>query len=164
VQQNQFVVDNGTDGFDLHALDNSMYVRTLPTGIPIKKLPKQVAFGENSTVVVGGSDHGIVYVFERESGKLLHSLRHADKGMVQTVTTHEMPDKSVIIGASSSSCGSIIITLWARKHPQPHASLTGQAWSFRSVLDVIQKLVFVMGTIAFLYQTIDVSIGFFDAF
>ncbi|KAF8583149.1 WD40 repeat-like protein [Ramaria rubella] len=74
VEQNQFVVDNGTDGFDLHALDNSMHVRTLPMEIPTKKLPKQVAFGENSQVIVGGSDHGVVYVFERESGKLLHSL------------------------------------------------------------------------------------------
>ncbi|KAF8573818.1 hypothetical protein K439DRAFT_1374237, partial [Ramaria rubella] len=50
VEQNQFVVDKGMDGFDLHALDNGMHVCTLPTGIPTKKLPKQVAFGENSQV------------------------------------------------------------------------------------------------------------------
>jgi hypothetical protein len=68
VKYNQFVVDNATDGFDLHQLDNGAHVHTLPTEILMKKVPKQVAFWEDSTIVVGGSDHGNVYLFDRESG------------------------------------------------------------------------------------------------
>ena len=30
--------------------------------------PKQVAFGEKGDVVVGGSDHGLVYVFDWKTG------------------------------------------------------------------------------------------------
>ncbi|KAF8587774.1 hypothetical protein K439DRAFT_1337198, partial [Ramaria rubella] len=73
---NQFVVDNATNGFDIHQLDNGAHIRTLPTGIPKKRVPKQVTFGEDSQIIVGGSDHGIVYLFERESGRLITTLNH----------------------------------------------------------------------------------------
>jgi hypothetical protein len=86
IRRNQFVVDNARNGFDLHQLDNATYIRTFPTGSPIKVLPKQVAFGEESRVIVGGSDHGAVYVFDRKTGKPLQVLHHADRGLVQTVT------------------------------------------------------------------------------
>jgi hypothetical protein len=36
-------------------------------------------------LIIGGSDHGSVYVFERKSGKLLESLRHSSTGLVQTI-------------------------------------------------------------------------------
>ena len=84
--QNQFVVDNARNGFDLHQLDNGAYVRTFPTGNPNRLLPKQVAFAEDSRVIVGGGDHGAVYVFDRKTGKPFQVLHHADKGLVQTIT------------------------------------------------------------------------------
>jgi outer membrane protein assembly factor BamB len=79
-------VDNVRNGFDLYQLDNGAYIRTFPTGTPAKLLPKQVAFGEDAKVVIGGSDHGAVYVFDRKTGKPLQVLHHADKGLVQTIT------------------------------------------------------------------------------
>lgn len=86
-RRNQFVVDNATDGFDLYMLDTGSFVRNFPTGIPKKRYPKQVAFGEETKVVVGGSDCGVVYVFDRKTGKTLDVLdHHADGGLVQTVT------------------------------------------------------------------------------
>ncbi|KAF8579853.1 WD40 repeat-like protein, partial [Ramaria rubella] len=85
MKRNQFVVDNATDGFDLHQLDNGAHICTLPTGTPTKKVPKQVAFREDWEIIVGGSDHGLVYLFEREMGRLLNVLRHVDKGLVQTI-------------------------------------------------------------------------------
>lgn len=85
-RRNQFVIDNARNGFDLYQLDSGTYIRTFPTGNPSKLLPKQVAFGEDSKVVVGGSDHGAIYVFDRKTGKPLQVLHHADKGLVQTVT------------------------------------------------------------------------------
>ena len=87
---NQFVVDNVTDGFDLHQNDDSAFVRTFYTGTATRRVPKQVAFAEDSRVIVGGSDHGVVYVFDRRSGKLLDLLQHAKNGLVQTITVRSM--------------------------------------------------------------------------
>jgi hypothetical protein len=82
-------VDNGTN-FALHNLQSGMLVRTFPTGTPIKRFPKQVAFGEDDTVVVGGSDHGVIYVFDRKTGDVLDTLIHSRRGLVQTVTVRKL--------------------------------------------------------------------------
>jgi hypothetical protein len=50
-----------------------------------------VAFAEGSDAVVGGSDHGKVYIFERKSGMLLELLRHSEDGAVQTVAVSGLP-------------------------------------------------------------------------
>jgi hypothetical protein len=55
---------------------------------------KQVAFVEDSKVVVGGSDHGAVYVFDRETGGILDVLRHAEAGLVQTITVSSFHSSS----------------------------------------------------------------------
>ena len=91
IRRNQFVIDNARNGFDLHHLDNAAFVRTFPTGNPTKPVPKQVAFVKDSRVVVGGSDHGAVYLFDRKTGKPVQVLHHADKGLVQTSTVRNIP-------------------------------------------------------------------------
>jgi hypothetical protein len=80
------VVDNVIDGFNLHHLNDAAYIRTFPTGNPIKNMPKQVAFGEDDRIVVGGSDHGAIYVFDRKTGSPLDNLIHSQVGHVQTIT------------------------------------------------------------------------------
>ena len=84
--KNQFVMDNVSDGFDLHQLDNGAYIRTFLTRDAKKRVPKQVVFSKDTTVVVGGSDHGKVYIFDRRTGKEFQVLHHGDGGVVQTVT------------------------------------------------------------------------------
>ena len=79
-------MDNAVDGFDLYNLETGLFMHNFPTGIPKKRYPKQVAFGEDARVVVGGSDHGAVYVFDRKTGKTLDVLFHAEEGLVQTIT------------------------------------------------------------------------------
>jgi hypothetical protein len=81
----QFVVDTGSGRFNLHDMEDGSYVRHFPTGTPIRRHPKQVAFGEKGHVVVGGSDHGIVYVFDWMTGNKMVELKVAEQGMVQTV-------------------------------------------------------------------------------
>lgn len=78
-------MDNAVDGFDLYQLESTAFVRNFPTGTPIQRFPKQVLFGENSKVVIGGSDHGKVYIFDRKSGSLLDTLHHAKRGLAQTI-------------------------------------------------------------------------------
>ena len=76
------VIDNG-EGFSTHHLWTGTYIRSFPTGKPTKRYPKQVAFGEHDSIIVGGSDHGAVYVFDHDTGG---PLDHSDRGLVQTIT------------------------------------------------------------------------------
>lgn len=92
------MIDTVANGFSLYQLENAIWKRDFPTGTPSRKLPKQVAFGEDSKVVVGGSDHGVVYVFDKKTASPLQILRHGDQGMVQTLTVCDQlrsPNKGV---------------------------------------------------------------------
>ncbi|KAG1883637.1 hypothetical protein F4604DRAFT_1575525, partial [Suillus subluteus] len=74
-RRGMFVVDNATSGFTLYRLEGDEEpVRTFITRAPSVSVPKQVAFGAEGRLIIGGSDHGLVYVFKRKSGKLLESL------------------------------------------------------------------------------------------
>ncbi|KAG1720367.1 WD40-repeat-containing domain protein [Suillus occidentalis] len=85
IAQTLFLIDNVVNGFSLHRLDDGACIRTYNTN-PVKTFPKQVVFGENTDVVVGGSDAGVIYVFDKNKGTLKQVLKHADKARVQTVT------------------------------------------------------------------------------
>jgi hypothetical protein len=77
--------DNTETRFDLFKVgDSSWWGGTLYTTPPSTRLPKQVAFSEGGCLLVGGSDHGIVYVYETSSRKCITKLRHHGI-MVQTV-------------------------------------------------------------------------------
>jgi hypothetical protein len=79
------VIDNVSNGFDIYRLDSGQFVRTLVTREPIRTYPKGVAFANNGQAIIGGSDHGNVYIFERRSGCLLGKLAHARNDGVQTI-------------------------------------------------------------------------------
>ncbi|KAF8580039.1 hypothetical protein K439DRAFT_1620104 [Ramaria rubella] len=153
VKYNQFVVDNATNGFDIHQLDNGAHIRTLPTGIPKKRVLEQVTFREDSQIIVRGSDHGIVYLFERESGRLITTLNHsADKGLVQTVATHETEGSTVILCASSSNTSNIDISLWTRKKVTARANDTWKVCNLVVVIEAMFKLGMFLASMAILYQ------------
>ena len=67
-------------------MDTAESIQRFETGNPIVRVPKQVTFGENGQTVVGGSDHGAIYVFDRRSGELRDILQHTKSGLVQTIT------------------------------------------------------------------------------
>lgn len=82
-----FVVDNAKDGFSLHQLDGATFIRSFAPRVPLKNTwPKQVAFGENGNVVVGGSDHGAVYIFEKRSGHTLQIMEGPQHLLMHTIT------------------------------------------------------------------------------
>jgi hypothetical protein len=87
-QRRIFAVDNLVDGFDLYRLDKTgatliRNFRTRPVNVGV---PKQVIFSEEGKVVVGGSDHGLIYVFDRRSGDILDEMPHGNGGLVQTIS------------------------------------------------------------------------------
>jgi hypothetical protein len=166
--RNQFVIDNVSDGFDLHQTEDGAFVRTFRTGIAIKRVPKQVMFAENSRAIVGGSDHGAVYVFDRKSGKKLAVLRHSERGLVQTITVrstssivmplkgfqvHENDGLNVIAASSSDSSGENSISIWTGCRPNIR-SPRGEnlLFSARDILQILTQLIVVMAAAAILYQ------------
>lgn len=78
-------IDNATNGVTLYPLDSGNAIQTFFTDPPSVPVPKQVSFGEESKVVIGGSDSGVVYVFKRRSGQLLEKIAHTATGLVQTI-------------------------------------------------------------------------------
>ncbi|KAG6371103.1 hypothetical protein JVT61DRAFT_10644 [Boletus reticuloceps] len=80
------VIDNAANGFTLYRLDRLDAIRTYLTAPPTVPVPKQVAFGEDARLIIGGSDNGRVYLFNRKSGELLEMLYHSNTGLVQAVT------------------------------------------------------------------------------
>ncbi|KAI6011710.1 WD40-repeat-containing domain protein [Pisolithus microcarpus] len=60
-----FVIDNATDGFTLYHLNGADPIQTFVTDPLCIPVPKQVAFGEGSKVVIGGGSNGSVFVFDR---------------------------------------------------------------------------------------------------
>jgi hypothetical protein len=88
--RNEVAIDNVLNGFDTHHLDTGAWKRTFPTKESTRKFPKQVAFGEMCQVVVGGSDHGTVYIFNRKTTAVVQILQHGDRKMVQMVQTVTM--------------------------------------------------------------------------
>ncbi|KAG2079479.1 WD40-repeat-containing domain protein [Suillus discolor] len=122
ITQTLFLIDNVMNGFSLHRLDDGVCIRTYNTN-PVKTFPKQVMFGENTDVVVGGSDAGVIYVFDKNKGTLKQVLKHANKARVQTVTTYDDAHYSVIVGATSQNDAEAIISVWSRQwdnHATPH--------------------------------------------
>jgi hypothetical protein len=47
---------------------------------------RQVVFAEDCSLIVIGSDHGFVYVFDRRSGNVLDKLEVSKHNWVQTIT------------------------------------------------------------------------------
>lgn len=79
------VVDNVANGFDLYNLDGGHFVRGFQTRDAKRTYPKGVAFANNSRAIVGGSDHGKVYIFEQKTGRLLKTVTHSGVGGVETL-------------------------------------------------------------------------------
>jgi hypothetical protein len=84
--RNEVLINNITDGFNVHEFESGTWKRSYPTANPVRRMPKQVAFRENARIIIGGSDHGIAYVFDWQTVLPLQMLCHSSKGIVQTVT------------------------------------------------------------------------------
>ncbi len=83
-------IDNGETGFDVCDINKCGLIRhfDLKTNAFNARLPTQVAFAEKGGVIVGGTDHGVAYVFDRRTGALVDTLYHALDGdtFVRTVS------------------------------------------------------------------------------
>jgi hypothetical protein len=91
VYDRNFVVDNIEDGYDFYRLDNCGFLQSYVTRLARIREPKEVKFAEQGEIVVGGSDHGDVYIFGCRTGSQLDVIHHGKDVMVQTVAVRELP-------------------------------------------------------------------------
>jgi hypothetical protein len=85
VHDRAVVVDNGDDGFELYQLDNCEFIRSFSVGRYSVRRPKEVGFGERGRVVIGGTEHADVCIFDKSSGTLLDTLNHGGDEMMHTI-------------------------------------------------------------------------------
>jgi len=69
IDQKICIVDNVSNGFDIYKLECGNFVKTVVTKEVQKTHPKGVVFADKSRLVIGGSDHGLVYIFERKQAE-----------------------------------------------------------------------------------------------
>ena len=112
-------------------MDDAVCIGTYDTN-PKKTYPKQVALAEGGTMVIGGSDNGFIYVFDKATSEWVQTLQHSSIGRVQTVTvrqaisllattdahlkTHDASDVHLIVAAMSSNEKTISPFLCGRKY------------------------------------------------
>jgi len=172
IAANVFVIDNATDGYDLHRLDSGTQLRTYSIGAEERRVPKQVTFAQNGRLVIGGSSRGKVFAFDRESGKLLGTAKHGGgKDLVQTVAvgeiqhawggkslsygnqTHEGKDCSIIVCANNGKRPNI--SVWIRKHASEQARRNW--WTTKEVVDFLTKIMVLVALGVYIFSKLTVS-------
>lgn len=166
------VVDNVGNGFDIYKLDSGHFVRTLVTREPIKTYPKGVSFANHCQAVVAGSDHGLVYILNRKTGRVIKTLKNGKGDGVQTIavsnlagqsTTHNnYPHTQVrdddtgvtIASASATSNGPSPIHIW-RWTPKGRANKDQNddgGWSVIMVMEFIIKTIVIVAAAAYVRE------------
>ncbi|KAJ7859852.1 WD40-repeat-containing domain protein [Mycena olivaceomarginata] len=113
VRKGVLITDEPSSGTNLYRLEDHTRVKTFPVAVTKQKRLRQVAFLEECQFIVSGSDHGIVYVFDRRSGDIVDELRVDPREWVQTIadqTTFLFGAKKSKrrIGSVGIACGVLI--------------------------------------------------------
>ncbi|KAJ6457855.1 WD40-repeat-containing domain protein [Mycena vitilis] len=97
-----FCIDDPQQGIALYCLDDDHRVRTMEVKVT-KTHPRarQVCFTADAAFVIIGSDHGLVYIFDRWTGETVDELPIGFEDWVQTVTATDVNGVSTILGARS---------------------------------------------------------------
>ncbi|KAJ7763357.1 WD40-repeat-containing domain protein [Mycena metata] len=147
-RKNVLCMDDPSSGTNLYRLDDHTRVKTFSVPVTKQSRLRQVALLEECKYVVSGSDHGIVYVFDRRSGNIIEVLRVDAREWVQTVAGGECSGVSAIFAAKSRDLvGTNEIFVWRKKSKQRFA-IVGIAWG---MLIFLQLFVVAAG-LTFMYQ------------
>ncbi|KAJ6606239.1 WD40-repeat-containing domain protein [Mycena vulgaris] len=143
-------MDEPSSGANLYRLEDHTRVKTFPVAVTKRQRLRQVDFLDECKFIVSGSDHGIVYVFDRCSGEIVDELRVDPHEWVQTVAAAECAGVSTIFAAKSRDlAGSNEIFIW-RKKGKKRLGAAGIACGMLIFL----QLFIVVAAVAFVYQNI----------
>ncbi|KAJ7023198.1 hypothetical protein C8F04DRAFT_1193660 [Mycena alexandri] len=143
-------MDDPSSGTNLYRLEDHTRVKTFLVPVTKQSRLRQVALLEECKFIVSGSDHGIVYVFDRRSGKIIDELRVDAREWVQTVAAGECSGVSAIFAAKSRDLvGTNEIFVWRKKNKQRFA-IVGIACG----LLVFLQLFVLMAGMTFMYPNV----------
>ncbi|THU99066.1 WD40 repeat-like protein [Dendrothele bispora CBS 962.96] len=103
-------------------LTNSEFVGTFQGEISLCRDAKQIAFAEEGTRLVVGTDHGLVEVFEVQSGQRVQTLGYPRKSLVHTVATCTLPNCDLIAIAGSTKNQPSDVVVFKKKCRSPRSS------------------------------------------
>ncbi|KAJ7878720.1 WD40-repeat-containing domain protein [Mycena leptocephala] len=153
-------------GIDVHLLQGNSHVWVKSFPIPntkgegIAARPRRVCFANQNAEIVGGSDHGVVYVFNRSDGRAIDELRMDPSAWVQTVAAADCNGAPTIFAAKSAVTekgASNEIYVWRRDAGR---RVAGMSCNLLAMANAITLLV----TLAFLYQNVIVGQGMLRSF
>ncbi|KAJ7493942.1 WD40-repeat-containing domain protein [Mycena latifolia] len=146
-----FCIDDPASGPALFHVSDQIKSKTYEINRKRKNgRPRKVCFGEQGSIIICGSDHGCVYVFDTHSGETLDTLSVGSSEWVQVIATAEIGGVSVIFAAQTRALDfSEEIFVWKR------ARDTGTGWE---KIIVLAKVLVVLGCIVFVYQNVEARI------
>ncbi|KAF8835327.1 hypothetical protein BDN67DRAFT_984694 [Paxillus ammoniavirescens] len=104
-----FTINTVTDSFSLHSVETRNLIQsTRPTVCK----PKQVAFGEKGSVIIGGGESGVVYIFDRKTNNPIQILCHANEGLIQTIVVCDGERETTIVAGTSNIATEPTISIW----------------------------------------------------
>ncbi|KAJ7676495.1 quinon protein alcohol dehydrogenase-like superfamily [Mycena olivaceomarginata] len=113
---------------------------------------RNVRFAEGATAVVCGSDHGLVYVFNLQTGERLQKLDTGSGEWVQAIATAEVNGVPTIFAAPTrTEDGDVTLFVWKRLEPEPEAKPSrfwATAWLY------LIRIIVVCCCIGFLVQNL----------
>ncbi|KAJ7348488.1 quinon protein alcohol dehydrogenase-like superfamily [Mycena albidolilacea] len=143
-------VDDPFQGVAIYRLDDKHRVSTFNIKVTQPEpRPRQVRFANDGGFVVSGSDHGVVYIFDRWTGEILDKLGMGTADWVQTVTTADINGRSTVLAARSGELsGPNEIMIWRNIPNKKRVALPG-LWS--NVVSMLHILL-VIAAILFFYK------------
>ncbi|KAJ3797279.1 WD40-repeat-containing domain protein [Lentinula boryana] len=113
----KFVTYTGKN-FQLYRLGNLEILKNFTAEAPVVSFPKQVAFGELETIVVGGTDRGCALVYNIESEEVVQRLSYPGGSLVQPVSTFTLPGCHLIAIAGSTQEQPSSVILFEKHIPE----------------------------------------------
>ncbi|KAJ7721259.1 hypothetical protein DFH07DRAFT_972336 [Mycena maculata] len=115
VRKGVLCMDEPSSGTNLYRLEDHTRVKTFPVAVTKRQRLRQVDFLDECKFIVSGSDHGIVYIFDRRSGEIVDELRVDSHEWVQTVAAADCAGVSTVFAAKSRDLGaSNEIFIWRK--------------------------------------------------
>ncbi|KAJ7891470.1 hypothetical protein B0H13DRAFT_1887172 [Mycena leptocephala] len=110
-------IDDPSCGVNVYRLEDNGHRKVKSFSIPVTKevRARKVSYANQCQEIVGGSDHGKIYVFGRCNGETIDELRIDPSEWVQTITATECNGVPTILAAKSRVTTPNEIYVWRKR-------------------------------------------------
>ncbi|KAJ7768723.1 hypothetical protein DFH07DRAFT_954616 [Mycena maculata] len=145
-------IDDTEHGAILYRLDDHQRVKTFPVPVTQAKRPRQVRFLDDSRAIVIGSDHGIVYIFDRRTGDIIDKLAVRGESWVQTLATMDCGVPTIFLAKSGEDSGRNDIMIWRKTAEHRFGS------GLSETVIALFQVSMLLASLAFAYQNSELAL------